>query len=68
MSRSATADELSALACALMAGWAMHWLITPIAHPAATAAQYTWAWTQFVGGIVLMVRFQRRQGTSASSK
>lgn len=68
MSRSAAEDELSALAFALLAGMAMHWLITPDAHPAATAAQYAWAWIQFVGGIVLMVRIQRRQGTTASPK
>jgi hypothetical protein len=67
MSRSADADDLSALACALLAGMAMHWLITPTSHPAATTAQYVWAWIQFVGGIVLMVRIQRRQRTTSSA-
>jgi hypothetical protein len=66
MPRSAPTDDLSALAWALVAGLGMHWLITPAAHPAATTAQYVWAWIQFVGGIVLMVRIQRRQRTAAS--
>lgn len=60
MARSRNKGTLEELACALAAGYAGHWLITPDSHPAATSLAYTWAWLQLLGGIGLWVFLSRR--------
>jgi len=67
MSNPDSSSTWRGLVGALLAGSGVHWLITPIDHPLASAWRYGAVWLQVIAGLALLWSARPRRRARASA-